>query len=137
MTRALERFQIGLFASLGFALLLLTPLQNASAQASGEHNGQVKMQAGQAMAWQESTQQWLTLDDFWQIWANSRGGITWGKSQTYPSYDQVQEQDTFLVEIGDGSCMMEFWHGRWRRANDVRRWDDAFNDYSACPRVFD
>jgi len=32
---------------------------------------------------------------------------------------------------------MEFIHERWRRANDVRRWDDAFNDYAGCPHVFD
>lgn len=120
-----------------FALLVFSPIKQLAAQTDGEYNGQVVMQSGQSMAWQAQTQQWLTLDDFWQMWANSRGGITWGKSQHYPPYEKVKEQDTFLVEIDDGSCMMEFWHGRWRRANDVRRWDEAFNDYSACPRVFD
>ncbi|ACA84990.1 hypothetical protein [Shewanella woodyi] len=100
-------------------------------------NGQVKLIAGQERAWQASQAQWLSLDAFWQYWADSRGGITWGSSRDYPPYDQVKEQDTLLIQLDSGTCMMEFWHSRWRRANDVRRWDDAFNHYSACPYVFD
>lgn len=122
-------------------LLCCTLLALTSATAAtptvGTHNGQFVIQSGQAMAWDASSQQWLTIESFWQHWADMHGGLTWKASETYPDYDQVKEQDTFLVELKGGTCMMEFWHGRWRRANDVRRWDDAFNDYSACPRVFD
>ncbi|WP_083699906.1 hypothetical protein [Shewanella sp. UCD-KL12] len=103
----------------------------------GDHNGQVLIINGHSKAWETSSQQWINLDNFWQNWANSRGGITWGRSKDYPAYEQVKEQDTLLIELDTGTCMMEFWHSRWRRANDVRRWDDAFNTYSACSNVFD
>ncbi|QQX79425.1 hypothetical protein JK628_18125 [Shewanella sp. KX20019] len=114
-------------------------LVNATAATppAGSHNGQLIIQSGQVMAWEQSSQQWLTVEKFWQHWADSRGGLTWGSSETYPAYEQVKERDTFLIELKGGTCMMEFWHSRWRRANDVRRWDDAFNDYSACPHVFE
>ncbi|AQS40113.1 hypothetical protein Sps_05035 [Shewanella psychrophila] len=104
---------------------------------TGEHNGQVMAVSGQSKAWEASSQQWMSLDSFWQNWADSRGGITWGRSKNYPAYEQVKEQDTLLIELDSGTCLMEFWHSRWRRANDVRRWDDAFNTYSACNKVFD
>lgn len=103
----------------------------------GQSDGEIAMLNGKAMAWVAETKQWLSIEDFWQNWADGRGGITWGSSKDYPPYEQVKEQDTFLVEINGGTCLMEFWHNRWRRANDVRRWDDGFNDYSACPHVFD
>jgi hypothetical protein len=32
---------------------------------------------------------------------------------------------------------MALFHSRWRRANDVRRWDPKFNDYAGCPEVFE
>ena len=117
--------------------LLILASASAATPKAGSHHGQVSLQAGHAMAWEQSSQQWLSVEAFWQKWADSRGGLTWKSSKTYPAYDQVKEQDTFIVELNGGTCMMEFWHGRWRRANDVRRWDDAFNDYSACPHVFE
>ncbi|WP_229381003.1 hypothetical protein [Shewanella psychropiezotolerans] len=124
------------------ALVLLTMLISSTAQATetqvkGEHDGQVLVTNGQSKAWEASSQQWISLDSFWQNWADSRGGITWGRGKEYPAYEQVKEQDTLLIELDNGTCMMEFWHSRWRRANDVRRWDDAFNTYSACNKVFD
>ncbi|MCL1059625.1 hypothetical protein L2729_16765 [Shewanella gelidimarina] len=118
-------------------VLLTLTSATAATPAVGTHNGQLVIQSGQAMAWEQSSKQWLTVEVFWKNWVNTRGGLTWKSSEQYPTYEQVKEQDTFLVELNGGTCMMEFWHGRWRRANDVRRWDDAFNDYSACPRVFD
>ena len=130
-----------LMAPLFMVMLTVTTVhadQTANeAQVKGEHNGQVILVDGQSRAWQASSQQWISLDSFWQNWADSRGSITWGRSKDYPAYEQVKEQDTILIELENGTCMMEFWHSRWRRANDVRRWDDAFNSYSACSKVFD
>lgn len=74
---------------------------------------------------------------FWQRYIASKGGLTWGRSSEYPDYDKVKEGDTFMVELKQGSCLMEFFHGRWRRANDVWRWGEAMNEYAACPYVFD
>jgi len=76
------------------------------------------------------------IEQFWQNYADSKGGITWGKSSTYPDYSQVQEGDTFWVELEQGPCLMEFFHSRWRIANDVRRWDRSMNNYGGCPYVF-
>ncbi len=42
-----------------------------------------------------------------------------------------------IIEVESGPCLMEFFHTRWRRANDVRRWVAAFNEYGGCPDVFD
>lgn len=77
------------------------------------------------------------IEAFWSTYAESKGGLTWGKSANYPDYDKVKEGDTFLVELKQGNCLMEFFHSRWRRANDVRRWDESVNEYGGCPHVFD
>jgi len=61
----------------------------------------------------------------------------WPGSSEYPPYAEVGDHDTFLVQTQSGPCLMYFFHGRWRRANDVRRWGDQFNDYGGCPQVFD
>lgn len=79
----------------------------------------------------------VNIDEFWLEYANSKGGLTWGRSATYPEYEKVKEGDTFLVEVKQGSCLMEFFHNRWRRANDVRRWNPSVNEHSGCPYVFD
>lgn len=104
---------------------------------AGEYHGQVSQINQTTQAWHEQDKTWFSIDDFWQNWASKRDHKNWPSSKQYPVYEQVKEQETFLVKLESGTCMMEFWHGRWRRANDVRRWDEKFNDYSACPYVFD
>ncbi|MGI9290351.1 MAG: hypothetical protein ACR2QG_03630 [Gammaproteobacteria bacterium] len=117
-------------------LLLLFGSLNISAQ--DIQDGQVKRDpGGELVAWDAEKEQWLDIESFWLSYAGRRGGLTWGRNQNYPQYDQVQEFDIFLVELSQGTCLMEFFHTRWRRANDVRRWDDAFNQYGGCPYVFD
>jgi len=108
-------------------------------QADGHHrHGEMKTDDSQnTVIWNQDLQQWTDVESFWMHFAESRGGLTWEKSSTYPEYSQVKEYDTFLVELDQGTCLMEFFHQRWRRANDVRRWNDKLNEYSACPYVFD
>ncbi len=77
------------------------------------------------------------VEEFWRAYVESKGGLTWPESSDYPLYEKVNEGDTFLVRVKQGSCLMEFFHNRWRRANDVRRWDDLVNAYGGCPYVFD
>lgn len=91
---------------------------------------------GQTQIWNGFSSQWTSVDTFWMDYANSKGGLTWGISTTYPEYDKVNEHDTLIIKIDNDTCLMEFFHGRWRRANDVRRWNDNLNQYSACARVF-
>ena len=100
-------------------------------------NGEVKLnEKNQQVAWDEDEKKWIGLEQFWRNYANKNGGLTWGQSTTYPKYEDVKEFDLFMVELESGLCLMEFFHERWRRANDVRRWDDAFNAYGGCPDVF-
>lgn len=89
-----------------------------------------------AQVWHEGENAWVTPDAFWRLFTDERGGITWGSSESYPKYDDVNEHDTFLVKVESGHCLMEFFHGRWRRANDVQRWNPLFTEYSGCPDVF-
>ncbi|MFK7954845.1 MAG: hypothetical protein AB8B96_02025 [Lysobacterales bacterium] len=100
-------------------------------------NGEMRAAAGGRFeAWHQASMTWVTPESFWRRYAEGRGGVTWGSGSEYPPYAQVKETDTFLVELDSGSCLMMFWHKRWRRANDVRRWDTRFNDVGACPHVF-
>jgi hypothetical protein len=100
-------------------------------------NGEVSIQNEKQVAWNEESKQWLSLEEFWRDYATKNGGLTWGQSKTYPPYNDVNEYDLFMVEVKSGLCLMEFFHTRWRRANDVRRWDDKFNEYAGCKKVFD
>ncbi len=97
-------------------------------------NGTSAAEATQAVVqWQPG----INIETFWMDYANSKGGLTWGKSKTYPEYEKVKEGDTILIQVAQGPCLMEFFHERWRRANDVRRWDPSVNEYGGCPYVFD
>ncbi|MCG8669017.1 MAG: hypothetical protein MI867_06355 [Pseudomonadales bacterium] len=79
----------------------------------------------------------VDVEAFWQDYAKTKGGLTWGKSSSYPEYEKVKEGDTLLIQLEQGPCLMEFFHSRWRRANDVRRWDPSINEYGGCPYVFE
>lgn len=89
------------------------------------------------MVWDQSVKQWTSVEQFWQNYANTSSGVNWGKGLTYPSYHEVKEGDTFVIVSNQGPCLMEFYHNRWRRANDVNRWNDQMNNYGGCPVVFD
>lgn len=120
------------------ALIIALTLGSTQAQAQDHRHGQVQRSADQPwMVWDESSAGWTDVESFWQRFAEAHSGRYWGRSDSYPAYSQVNETDTLLIELEQGPCLMEFWHSRWRRANDVRRWDEAFNDYGGCPFVFD
>ncbi len=122
--------------TLALGLIALSASVTAAPK-QGDYHGQVISEGKQTLAWHQAKANWLSIDAFWQDWVQNRASKNWPSSREYPIYDQVNETDTFLIQLDSGTCMMEFWHGRWRRANDVRRWDEKFNDYSACPYVFD
>ncbi|MFT6030495.1 MAG: hypothetical protein ACI8O8_002240 [Oleiphilaceae bacterium] len=79
----------------------------------------------------------MDVETFWMKYADSKGGLTWGKTATYPEYAKVKEGDTLLIQVKQGLCLMEFFHSRWRTANNVRRWHESINTYGGCPYVFD
>lgn len=120
------------------ALFLLLFLLCVDSFAQGTpRNGKVMTLGGSQKAWHMRSQRWLGLEDFWRAYAEDNGGLTWGRRDSYPPYEQVKEFDTMIIQTPDGICLMEFFHERWRRANDVRRWDRAFNSHSGCGTVFD
>lgn len=115
-------------------IALLAILSVLFSQAAMSENASPKLgQASLAITWQSGAD----VDAFWRAYADSKGGLTWGVSSSYPEYAKVKEGDTLLIQIKQGSCLMEFFHSRWRRANDVRRWHDSINNYGGCPYVFD
>lgn len=115
--------------------ILLFSFSSLSWADTGEYNGQFKA-GDMPIVWSAKGNQWITPDEFWLEFAADKGGLTWGVRNDYPEYDQVNEHDTMIIQLDTGNCMMEFFHNRWRRANDVRRWDPLFNEYSGCPDVF-
>jgi hypothetical protein len=119
-----------LLTTLGLAVALPIP-----GMAQALRHGEIR-QVGMIEAWDADVGDWVSPEQFWMNYADSRGGLTWGRGDTYPPYAEVSEGDLFMVELESGPCLMEFFHSRWRRANDVRRWDPAFNDYGGCPDVF-
>ena len=122
------------------ALILLLGLQlpSATAQETDTRDGKMRVTADDNReAWDARNAEWVPVETFWLRYADRRGGLTWGRRTSLPPYNEVKELDTMIWELDSGPCLMEFFHRRWRRANDVRRWDTGFNDYGGCPHVFD
>ncbi|MEM8768918.1 MAG: hypothetical protein AAGE43_15840 [Pseudomonadota bacterium] len=91
-----------------------------------------------AEVWDERAGAWVDPESFWLSYAEANEqGRFWGRTDIYPAYAEVREHDTLLIEGEQGACLMYFFHRRWRRAQDVRRWDPAFNELAGCPYVFD
>lgn len=116
-----------------FLYLLIT-----SAQAEERHHGFIEQSVkGKPQVWDITISEWRTPEIFWKSFAKSNKANFWGQADTYPNYNDTNEFDTVIIQLKEGDCLMQFFHSRWRRANDVQRWDDVFNDYSGCPFVFD
>ena len=103
----------------------------------GSRDGEIRATADGFVAWDAERRQWLDPETFWESFAARGRGRSWPASPDYPPYVQVKEHDTFLVQLESGPCLMYFFHTRWRRANDVWRWGDRFNQYGGCPHVFE
>ncbi len=110
-------------------LLVLTVSFNTLASEQGLAKSSLK---ATEVVWENG----MNIDTLWLSYAQSKGGLTWGKSTSYPEYSKVKEGDTILIQVNQGPCLMEFFHSRWRRANDVKRWDDSINEYGGCAYVF-
>ena len=123
---------------IAFALLIVGALSVADEIAPGSKDGHVRPLAnGGFVAWDAENRRWLDPEAFWETFAARGRGKQWSSSSEYPPYSAVNEHDTFLVQTHSGPCLMYFFHTRWRRANDVWRWGDEFNEYGGCPVVFD
>lgn len=102
-----------------------------------EHGEFKQSNSDKIEVWNENTAKWGNVESFWRDFEKSNEGNSWGRSVNYPNYDDVNEFDTIIIELKQGACLMQFYHSRWRRANDVQRWNDNFNEYGGCPYVFD
>ncbi len=118
-------------------LIALTLILANSVQAQQPDNGEVRSEEGAYSVWSSSASSWVTPEVFWLDYAQQNDGKYWGRSREYPTYSEVSEHDTLLIETDTGICLMYFFHERWRRAQDVRRWDPKFNEIEGCPSVFD
>jgi len=119
-------------------IILGLSLAATAGEAPGTRDGEIRTSSqGSIQAWDADDSQWVSPEIFWERYAQRNGGLTWGRRSDYPEYAKVKEHDTLLIQLDSGNCLMEFFHRRWRRANDVRRWDPAFNEYGSCPHVFD
>ncbi|RLV58208.1 hypothetical protein D5018_18470 [Parashewanella curva] len=119
-------------------LLLSASMSLTSVASAAPHNGKVReFSNGTMQMWDASSQKWLGVESFWLKYAKQNGGLTWGMTDTYPEYSKVKEFDKILIKTDKGNCLMEFFHRRWRRAQDVRRWDEKVNQFGGCPYVFD
>ena len=111
--------------------------RSALTQEGGNRDGEVRQSSEALQAWDSESGHWVSLESFWESFAGRGPGKRWPDGAVYPPYQQVSEHDTFLVRSEKGVCLMYFFHTRWRRANDVWRWSDEFNNYGGCPYVFD
>lgn len=120
-----------------FMVLFLYLVATGSQAQTPEHGTVKENTESNLQIWNSENSEWTNIDSFWLDFANSNDAKFWGQTDTYPNYDDVKEFDTVLIQIKEGNCLMQFFHSRWRRANDVQRWDDAFNEYAGCPSVFE
>jgi hypothetical protein len=123
-----------------YFILVMMALYSASAtaQENVSADGQVReTEAGVIQAWDAMKSEWVSAEAFWRHYADRRGGLTWGSRTEYPPYSKVKEFDTMIINVPRGPCLMEFFHTRWRRANNVQRWSEKFDEYGGCPYVFD
>ncbi len=120
-------------------LMLFAAVAGVAAETQpGSRDGEVRtLGDGEYLAWDAVSQEWLGPEEFWANFAGRGRGRIWPSGAEYPTHSEVREHDTILIQTADGPCLMYFFHTRWRRANDVRRWGDDFNAYGGCPTVFD
>ena len=127
-----------IIAALSCAVATSAALADGHAKRPADpHNGQVHDAIEGVEVWDATVAGWVDAETFWYNYAQSSDGKFWGRAAEYPNYNDVSEHDTFLVVLPEGTCLMYFFHSRWRRAQDVRRWDPKLNEIAGCPHVFD
>ena len=126
---------------LTIALISAPALADTHERPAAPRDGQIHDSPAGPEVWDARAQSWVDPESFWLTYAEQNAaenrGRFWGRTDTYPRYADVGEHDTILIEVDAGACLMYFFHRRWRRAEDVRRWDPGFNELGGCPHVFD
>jgi len=100
-------------------------------------NGEVREHNGELQVWSESRNSWIEPPLFFADDLKTLNGPTYGRTSTYPPYEQVKEWETLVDLLPDGrECPMVFFHNRWRRLPDVRALDDRLRNFGGCRDVF-
>ena len=120
-----------------YRLALVGVLVFVVGSAQAEEHGRLNFEADKPRVWSDEHAGLVDYEKFWSEFVSANDGKYWGKRSTYPEYSVVREGDTLLIQIEEDTCLMYFFHQRWRRAQDVWRWDERFNQIAACPIVFD
>jgi hypothetical protein len=119
-----------------FIFILCFVVSNIQAE-EHDHGFVNESPSGKLLVWNNTENEWNSIELFWKNFIETNKATSWGWTDEYPNYNDVNEFDTLVITLKEGPCLMQFYHSRWRRANDVQRWDDAFNEYGGCPYVFD
>lgn len=123
-------------AGLIMLLSALVFIDDADAQRGGFRHGQTHAdQRHGFVVWDNRVRRWVSPRRFWRNYAKRKGDRYWGQRKFYPNIKFVKEHDVVTIITPGGSCLMEYYHGRWRRANDVWRWNRRFNSYGGCTNV--
>lgn len=116
-------------------LLLACSQPGVAGQNSTAKSGPESANSQEFLVWDEAAQVWLQPDLFWTQHIERSKATYWGRASAYPPYETVHEHDLIWIETAAGDCLMEFYHRRWRRANDVWRWDKRYSQYRGCATV--
>ncbi len=98
-------------------------------------NGQTRLHNDGFIVWDTQADSWVKPEQFWANYASRKGSRNWGTATTYPPRAKTQPHDVVTIVTPEGVCLMEFYHSRWRRANDVWRWSQRFSNYAGCANV--
>lgn len=114
---------------LALSLFLLTTL---SAPARGE----VCEASDSIEVWHLTAAGWASPDDCFVIELKRPKGPTYGTVKNYPSKDAVQEWDTLIDQLPDGSqCPTVFFYDCWRRAPNVLAPDERLRNQGGRKKV--
>lgn len=104
--------------------ILAGPCVSAQGLERAQAEGQVRsVDQTLAAVWNAEAQAWQSSESHWEHYAVRHSGNDWGGRRGFRPYDQINELTTVIFELRSSACLKEFSHSRWRRANDVRRWN--------------
>lgn len=115
-----------------FLVLAIGPSWAFSAPSQGD----VRDMKGELQLWYSARASWLSPEAFFDLELKRLNGPTYGRTSVYPPYSSVQEWETLIDVLADGSeCPMVFFHSRWRRLPDVLALDTRARNHGGCKNV--
>jgi hypothetical protein len=78
---------------------------------------------------------WVDPEVFWYRWAESEKAFLWNNATTPPVDPNVKDGDMFIMETGDGPCLLVRKEGAWRKAGETYGWSQRMREYGGCTSV--